>query len=604
MNKIIRLWLVPIALAGCAHAPAFSPSQGHIDSSQPAKPAVAAGNIPKPVKSTAFLPPPKPRVKEQTYSVVVNDVPVREILFALARESKLNVDIHPGIMGNVTLNAVDQTLPSILERISRQIDLRYKVEGNVLALTPDIPTLRTYKINYVNMDRDTSSSIGVAAQIASPGTVSSGTGGTSPSSASTLSGNSSSTTVTSKSKNNFWDLLSDNIRIILKTTKTQTANTEERAARAEAIRVSQEERLKQVEAVSKAGAGAEKLFQEAFKSQPASFESKDEVILNPVAGTVTVMATERQHGFIQQYIDTVMASVQRQVLIEATIVEVSLNDQFQTGIDWSRLGSGGTLGSTPGTAAAGKGFTFKQSLGGAATQGNELIVGFLNTASPLGNLAASLRLLETFGNTRVLSSPKLMAINNQTAILKVVENLVYFTIKADTTTNQTNSQTTYTTTPQTIPVGVWMSVTPQVHEDNSVTLNVRPTISRKFGDGVEDPNPDLKRNGLNIKSIIPQTQLREMESVLQINSGQTVVLGGLMQDDISRNTDAVPGVSRIPVLGKLFQGKNDRTNKTELVIFLRPTVIPSASLESEELKSFKQYLPDQLPLTVIDEPAH
>ncbi len=604
MNKIIRFWLVPIVLAGCAHAPAFPPSQGHIDSSQPAKPAVAAGNIPKPVKSTAFLPPPKPKVKEQTYSVVVNDVPVREILFALARESKLNVDIHPGIMGNVTLNAVDQTLPAILERISRQIDLRYKVEGNVLALTPDIPTLRTYKINYVNMDRDTSSSIGVAAQIASPGTVSSGTGGTSPSSAGTLSGNSSSTTVTSKSKNNFWDLLADNIRIILKTTKTQTANTEERAARAEAIRVSQEERLKQVEAVSKAGAGAEKLFQEAFKSQPASFESKDEVILNPVAGTVTVMASERQHGFIQQYIDTVMASVQRQVLIEATIVEVSLNDQFQTGIDWSRLGSGGTLGSTPGTAAAGKGFTFKQSLGGAATTGNELIVGFLNTASPLGNLAASLRLLETFGNTRVLSSPKLMAINNQTAILKVVENLVYFTIKADTTTNQTNSQTTYTTTPQTIPVGVWMSVTPQVHEDNSVTLNVRPTISRKFGDGVEDPNPDLKKNGLNIKSIIPQTQLREMESVLQINSGQTVVLGGLMQDDISRNTDAVPGVSRIPVLGKLFQGKDDRTNKTELVIFLRPTVIPSASLESEELKSFKQYLPDQLPVTVIDEPAH
>lgn len=602
MNKSIKLWLVPLIFAGCAHEPAFPPSQGHIDSGQPAKAAAATSDIPKPVKSTAFLPPPKPKAKQQTYSVVVNDVPVREILFALARESKMNVDIHPGISGNVTLNAVDQTLPAILERISKQIDLRYKVDGNVLAITPDIPTLRTYKVNYVNMDRDTSSSIGVAAQIASPG-LGTGTGGATTSSSS-LAGNSSSTTVTSKSKNNFWDLLADNIRIILKTTKTQTANEEERAARAEAIRISQEERLKQVEAVSKAGAGAEKLYQEAFKSQPTNFESKDEVILNPVAGTVTVMATERQHGFIQQYIDTVMASVQRQVLIEATIVEVSLNDQFQTGIDWSRLGSNGTLGSTPGTAAAGKGFTFKQTLGGAATTGNQLIVGFLNTSSPLGNLAASLRLLETFGNTRVLSSPKLMAINNQTAILKVVQNLVYFTIKADTTTNQINSQTTFTTTPQTIPVGVWMSVTPQVHEDNSVTLNVRPTISRTFGDGIEDPNPDLKKNGLNIKSIIPQTQLREMESVLQINSGQTVVLGGLMQDDISKNTDAVPGLSRIPVLGRLFQGKSDTTTKTELVIFLRPTVIPNASLESAELKSFKQYLPDQLPVVTFDESAN
>ncbi len=603
MNKKSLLWLLPVLVAGCAHQPPFTPSQGHIDSNQAEKAAVAPGNIPKPVKSAAYLPPPKPKAKEQTYSVVVNDVPVREILFALARESKLNVDIHPGIMGNVTLNAVDQTLPAILERISKQIDLRYKVENGVLSVTPDIPTLRTYKVNYVNMDRDTSSSIGVAAQIASPST-GTGTSGGSSSGSSSLSGNSSSTTVTSKSRNNFWDLLADNIRIILKTTKTQTANTEERAARAEAIRVSQEERLKQVEAVSKAGAGAEKLFQEAFKSQTTTFETKDEVILNPVAGTVTVMATERQHGFIQQYIDTVMASVQRQVLIEATIVEVELNDQFQAGIDWSRLGTGGTLGSTPGTAAAGKGFTFKQSLGGAATTGNELVVGFLNTSSPLGNLAASLRLLETFGNTRVLSSPKLMAINNQTAILKVVQNLVYFTIKADTTTNQINSQTTYTTTPQTIPVGVWMSVTPQVHENNSVTLNVRPTISRTFGKGIQDPNPALKSGSTTIESIIPQTQLREMESVLQINSGQTVVLGGLMQDDISRNTDSVPGVSRIPLLGKLFQGKDDTSKKSELVIFLRPTVIPNASLESEELKAFKQYLPDQLPVMTTDESAN
>ena len=117
MNKINRLWLLPLILSGCAHEPAFSPSQGHIDSVQPAKAATVSGSI------------PKPKIKEQTYSVVVNDVPVREILFALARESKLNVDIHPGIMGNVTLNAVDQTLPAILERVSRQIDLRYKVEA-------------------------------------------------------------------------------------------------------------------------------------------------------------------------------------------------------------------------------------------------------------------------------------------------------------------------------------------------------------------------------------------------------------------------------------------------------------------------------------------
>ncbi len=583
--------MVLMALTGCAHESTITPSQGHIGPGQEAQTAVAtpAGDIPKPVKKPAYVPPPKPKAKEQTYSVVVSDVPVQEILFALARESKMNVDIHPAIQGKTTLNAVDQTLPAILERLSKQVDLRYKIEGNVLAVTPDLPTLRTYKINYVNMDRDTASSIGVSAEIAGTGSATESSGG---------SGNKSATTVTSSSKNNFWGLLTDTIRNILKTTKSQVANTEERAARADAIRAAQEDRLKQVEAVSKAGAGAEKLFQEAFKSQPAAnLESKDDVILNPVAGTVTVMATERQHGFIQQYIDTVMSAVQRQVLIETTIVEVALNNQFQRGIDWSRLGSNGANSTK-------SGFTFKQTLGGAATVGNQFIVGFANSGSKLGDLAASIRLLDTFGNTRVLSSPKLMALNNQTAILKVVNNLVYFTVKSDTTTPATGpAVTTTTSTPHTVPVGVVMSVTPQVNDNGAVTLNVRPTISRTVGLGIQDPAA-IDKNGNIIESRIPQIQVREMESMLQVSSGQTVVLGGLMEDTIDNNTDAVPGISKLPLIGKLFQGKDDTTKKTELVIFLRPTVIPNASLESDELKSFKQFLPDQLPTASADEPAN
>lgn len=568
-----------MGLAGCAHQAAITPSAGHIGAGQEAQnAAVPAGEIPKPIKNPGYVPPPKPKTKEQTYSVVVSDVPVKEILFALARESKMNIDIHPAIQGNVTLNAVDQTLPAILERLGKQVDLKYKIDGNILSIMPDFPTLRTYKVNYVNMDRDTTSLIGVAAEIASTGSAGESSGG---------SGNKSTTTVNSKSKNNFWELLTDSIRNILKTTKSQVASTEERAARADAIRIAQEDRLKQVEAVSKAGAGAEKLFQEAFKAQPTNFESKDEVILNPVAGTVTVMATERQHGFIQQYIDTVMASVQRQVLIETTIVEVALNDRFQTGIDWSRLGSNG----------GNKGFTFKQTLGGAPLAGNQFILGYSNTASKLGDLAASLRLLESFGNTRVLSSPKLMALNNQTAILKVVNNLVYFTVKSDTTTPATGpAVTNKTSTPHTVPVGVVMSVTPQINENGAVTLNVRPTISRSVGAGIEDP--------VNPGSRVPEIQVREMESMLQVNSGQTVVLGGLMQDEANKNTDAVPGISKLPLIGKLFQGKDDTVKKTELVIFLRPTVVPNASLESDELKSFKQYLPDQQLSATTDEPAN
>jgi MSHA biogenesis protein MshL len=586
---ILAAFITALALAGCAHESKITQSSGHIDGQQTT--SSKAADIPKPVVNTVYLPPPKSKAKEQTYSVVVNEVPVKEVLFALARESKLNIDIHPSIQGRVTLNAVDQTLSAILERLSKQVDLRYKIEGNVLSIVPDFPTFRTYKVNYVNMDRDTEGSIGVATEIASTGaaaTTDSSSSSSSSSSGSSSSGNSSKTTVNSKSQNKFWDSLADNVRIILKTTKTQAANAEEQVARAEAARSAQEDRLKQVEAVSKAGAGAEKLFQEAFKAQPANVESKDEVIVNPSSGTLTVMGTERQQGFIQQYLDTVMASVLRQVLIEATIVEVTLNDTYQFGIDWALVAGN---------------FSFAQLLTGSPLKGtldgsrnglasNNFVAGYSSD-----NLKAAMKALETFGNTRVLSSPKMMALNNQTAILKVVDNLVYFTIvetavAGNTTTN--NSVAT-TSTPHTVPVGVVMSVTPQIADNGQVTLIVRPTISRQSGE-VEDP--------ANKGSFIPEIQVREMESVLEVGSGHTVVLGGLMQDTVQKDTQGVPVLSKLPYIGKIFESNNDKTTKSELVIFLRPTVITHASLESDELRSFKQYLPAQQPQQAVDEPVN
>ena len=147
-----------------------------------------------------------------------------------------------------------------------------------------------------------------------------------------------------------------------------------------------------------------------------------------------------------------------------------------------------------------------------------------------------------------------------------------------------------------MPVGIVMSVTPQINDIGGVGLNVRPSITRVINFR-QDPNPNL-RTGVNnsgppIESRIPEIRVREMESMLQINSGNTAILGGLMQDEIIKNTDKVPGLSDVPGVGKIFTGKNDANRKTELVIFLRPTVITNASLESDELQSYKQYLPAQ-----------
>jgi general secretion pathway protein D len=375
-------------------------------------------------------------------------------------------------------------------------------------------------------------------------------------------------------------LLQANIRSILASTRALSQSAEDKAARSEALRAQRETRIAQAEAVARAGAGATALFKEAFSQTPAPLpgDVNQDIVVNPVAGTVSVLANARQHDLIQQHIDSVLNAVQRQVMIEATIVEVRLSDLYQAGVDWSRLAVRG-------------GITFSQSLlsgfGTNLTQtgDNRFQIGYLNPVTRLGNLSATIRLLEEFGNTRVLSSPKLMALNNQTALLKVVDNVVYFEVTSSTTSNQTQTQISVNTTAKTVSVGVVMGVTPQINEDGRVTLTVRPTVSRvlRFKD---DPNPLLV-----IPNRVPEVQVREMESVLQVGTGQTVILGGLMQDDATFNREQLPGADALGGLGELFRFRDNRTVKTELVIFLRPTVISNPSLESDELKFYQRFLP-------------
>ena len=590
--------MIVLGMSACAHKSKVQPSKGHIDSqSTPANQVLSkssidksstAASIPKPVTNNIYLPPPKPKAKEQTYSIVVYDTPVKEVLFAIARDSKLNVDIHPSIQGRVTLNAVDQTLPAILERLSQQVDLTYKIQNNVLSITPDQPVLRTYKVDYVNMSRDTVSSVGVASEIASAGrAASTGASGGSSSSSGGGATNSSKTLVSTESKNHFWGTLIANIKDILAETDKEVIVSRFGTA-AESNTLNTTGKLD-----AKAASNAETAKSQAEDRDEQRSEYKTlfaaTVIANPETGLISVRGTSKQHERVQEFLDQVMTSAKRQVLIEATIIEVQLSDAFKAGIDWSRFGElGGTgfifsqvLGPQIATALSGAGIT-------RSTTSPGIVAGYVN-----GNrgILSSVQLLKQFGDTKVLSSPKLMVLNNQTAVLKVVNNLVYFTIESEVTPATVVGAlpiVSVTTTPHTVPVGVVMSVTPQINASDVVNINVRPTISRVV-DFVRDPNPLLTVE----PSRIPQIQVQEMESLLQINSGNTAVLGGLMQDQIQANSDKVPGLSEIPGVGKVFTGRDDSNIKTELVIFLRPTVIRSASLESDELVSYKQYLPSQ-----------
>jgi general secretion pathway protein D len=268
-----------------------------------------------------------------------------------------------------------------------------------------------------------------------------------------------------------------------------------------------------------------------------------------------------------------MNSALRQVLIEATIVEVNLNDDYQAGVDWSKISIGG-------------GFSFAQSmLGGNLSNAPSFSMSYAST--PNGdNLLATVKLLSQFGDSKVLSSPKLMVLNNQTALLKVVDNRVYFTTTVTTDTTQGVSTSTIETEVHTVPVGFVMSVTPQISSDKMVTLNARPTISRIVG-FVKDPNPTLADAG--VESLIPEVQVREIESMLKIASGDIGVIGGLMQDTVNHSTSGLPGVARVKLLGDLVSYKENSFRKTELVIFLRPVVIHTASVTAD-LDDFGRYL--------------
>jgi MSHA type pilus biogenesis protein MshL len=580
-----------LSVSGCAtYKPTVPPSQGHINADQFPQNAADYKILP-PVTASSYVPPPKAQVKAPTYSVVVNEVPVKELLFALSRDTRQNIDVHPSIQGLVSLNAIDETLPAILERVAQQVNIRYRTEGKTIVVLPDTPYFRTYKVNYINMSRDAAASIGTSGDIS--GSANSSGGANAQQSSQQSTGNTSTTKVDSKSANNFWEVLRQNIEAILSASKAATQSADQRSARNEAERAAKEERIAQAEAVSRAGGNAASLFNTAFgASATAGSDSKNEIAVNPVSGTVSVLGTEKQQVLIQQYLDSVGSASQRQVLIEATIVEVTLSNNYQGGVDWSRLAT-----------SIGNGVTFNQQLIGSAPTGgpNGLTIGYTNPNSRVGNINATIRLLEQFGNARVLSSPKLMAINNQTAVLKVVDNIVYFNVEAQTQTTALGgtTQTTFTTTAKTVPVGLVMSVLPQITDAGMVNLTVRPTISR-VESFVTDPNPALRQDGTGkplpvadrVNNLIPQVQIREMESVLQAGSGQTIILGGLMQDNVRRDRDGLPGLSRLPFpVGDVFSYRDESVTKTELIIFIKPTVINNPSLDGDDLKFLRRFLP-------------
>jgi general secretion pathway protein D len=562
------------------------------------------------VRLPALPAAPQPQAQQELFSVVVSEVPVKTLLFALARDNRLNVDIAPSVAGQITLNATDQTLPQLFERIAQQADLRYEMSGNTVRLQRDTPYLAHYAVDYVNLKRQSSSQTSVSSQL---------TGSTA---------GSSNASISNAADNQFWDTLINNACLIVGAAnlefkqKDDLAQKQDRERdRDERLRIAMEltraappsvsgtgavttrpansetsDVLKQVlgakDTVDKVecGSGSSASSGTSGSASAAnSSSSTNNIVVNRETGQLSVYTTSRGHDQFRQFLDRISASARRQVLIEATIVEVTLSNASQQGVNWQKVVQGGLL----------RGLSFQMLPSGTGSFSGSQDASLLRMSytSGSGDWSGILTLLESFGQARVLSSPKVSVLNNQTAALKVVDNYVYVTVTFTPGTRTLSSagqlvQTSpdsYTSNINSVPVGFVMTVTPQVAESGEVTLNVRPTITRVVRE-IIDPNPALLGATPPIVNRIPVVQSRELESVLRVQSGEIAVLGGLMQDASNDGEDAVPGVSRIPLLGEAFKQKQQTRSKTELVVFLRPVVVGDASLNGD-YKAFKPLLP-------------
>lgn len=573
----VLLWC---SLTAC-YSKVLSPSnlpENH--STPPVEPSSSAAPIPVPVSTSAlsFLPPPglnsravpssanvnkatlnetgrlaKPRrltavsrpgtgVNHGVFSVVVQNVAASKVLFALARDSALELDIVGDLAGNVTLNAVNLTLDRILEKIARQVAIQYTVTAQSLLVVADTPRIRTYQVDYPNISRSTQSKVELATQVGSiKPSLDSGQG--------SAAGNGSQMTIENRSDNQFWTTLIGNIIGIIGDNGSIAAE----------------------------GAGGE------------TQNSNTNLFVNRESGIIAVRATSKQHRFIQQFIDEVVGSSKRQVLIEATVVEVTLSDTFESGIDWRILNNN-----------ADAAFEYAQILSGTPSAADAIapetgLLSYRNSGSSVGDVSATLKILRQFGDVQVLSSPKIIALNNQPAVLKVVDNRVYFTFEVDRQqTEDGDSHTVVESTVHSVPIGLVMNVTPFINSFDEVILNVRPTISRILN-FAEDPSPALAGQD-QVKNLIPEIQVREMESVLRVQSGDVAIIGGLMQNKVDNRKSGVPGIGDLPFLGKIFSRDSKKLEKTELLVFLRPTVMkrPDFQRNGDELRRFVPYRKDQL----------
>lgn len=543
---------------------------------------------------------------------VTDDVPLKDVFLELARLADVDVEVDANISGGIAFRANQRPFNEVIERICDFAGLRYSMRNSVLRIERDEPFVQIYSLDFLNLDRSSTSSVNVSTSVLSAGSGggSSSSGSSDSSSGSSSSGGSSggggglntgsTASISSTTESDFWEQFEASITGILKyqpqTRMSEFSPEPAQTGMEEGAGMSAPPVPDALASTPTATAPSNTSTSTGGPTLPTDVSAL--YTLNRQAGTLTAVANSRQHRLIEEFIKTLEFNASAQVLIEAKIVEVTLNEEFENGIDWNRLG---------GNAINFNAMTF----GGLTTTGNSLNFSLQknNLTGMNIDLDLAIKLTQHFGTTRTLSSPRLHAINNQQAVLTFAKNEVYFTIEVEReeqdATATTTSQTTYTinSTINTVPIGIIMTVLPSINRrTGEVTLNVRPTLSRVV-DRVSDPGlavtlaTDPELSDLDVDNLIPVVEVRELDSILKVKSGEVMVIGGLMEDLATQGENGIPGVSDVPVVGNLFKGVDRARQTKELIIFIRPTVMGSlGSADSADKSLYDKFTQDPRPL--------
>jgi len=540
--KRIAILLCVLSVAGCAGSGSRQSVKNQIDKELDAAVKVETTPSKQEEVNNALLPPlavPGRKTEEAPaetkFDLVVSNTPAQQVFLAIVSGTRYSMLLHPEVSGSISLNLKDVTVFDALETIHQMYGYEYRVDGTRIYIQPLGLQTRIFQVNYLTGQREGKSNLRVTSGSVSDNSPGASTGTSTSTAGSSTSGLQSSQ-VSMTSKADFWDELSNALVAIV-------------------------------------------------GSEPGR-----SVVISPMSGVIVVRAMPDEMNNVAAYLKASQISVERQVILEAKIVEVQLNESFQSGVNWAVFQNNPNSLLSTGVGAPGS--TLSPILGGAATAlssnplaatpGATLLpsatgaVGSLfGLAFQTSNFAALLNFLETQGDVHVLSSPRIATLNNQKAVLKVGTDEFFVTNVSSTTTTGTATTTTPEVTLQPFFSGIALDVTPRIDQNDEIILHVHPSVSL-----VSTVNKIVDVGGVGGTLNLPlaSSSISETDSIVRARDGQIVAIGGLMRQATFDDQSGIPGLPK-----SIFEQTSKTTQKRELIILIKPTVINSDSDWSNDI---------------------